>query len=272
NKEIAETEKELLNRGYCPLGRESSIQKLEWEDGWPYIVSKDRQSPSLLVQAPNMPEHPFEPNYKTLDHFDDTELNIHFQTLRIPFTDEIGSLTARPDFLRLYGKESYLSKHTQSLVARRWESLNFEAATSIDFRPKNIQQGAGLINYYNTTNFSALIVTYNPEKGRVLDLLIAENAKYTQPLQGKEIPLQDDIEHVHLKVVVTEEKYSYYYSLDEEEWNYVYDLDTYKLSDDYVAGGGFFTGAFVGMHCQDTTNRNLHADFDYFKYEEKRYE
>lgn len=36
----------LEHRGYCPLGRETAIQRLEWKDGWPYVSllkkSKDR--------------------------------------------------------------------------------------------------------------------------------------------------------------------------------------------------------------------------------------
>ena len=28
-------------------------------------------------------------------------------------------------------------------------------------------------------------------------------------------------------------------------------FDSYKLSDDYIRGGGFFTGAFVGINCVD---------------------
>ncbi|WP_373737643.1 hypothetical protein [Jeotgalibaca porci] len=46
-------------------------------------------------------------------------------------------------------------------------------------------------------------------------------------------------------------------------------FDSYKLSDDYIEQAGFFTGAFVGMHCIDISGRRLPADFDYFRYEEK---
>lgn len=28
----------IHQRGYCPLGRETAIQKLEWKDGWPYVA------------------------------------------------------------------------------------------------------------------------------------------------------------------------------------------------------------------------------------------
>jgi xylan 1,4-beta-xylosidase len=43
---------------------------------------------------------------------------------------------------------------------------------------------------------------------------------------------------------------------------------SYQLSDDYVSGGGFFTGAFVGINCIDITGTNKAADFDYFYYKE----
>src|SRR5699024_11465045 len=62
--------------------------------------------------------------------------------------------------------------------------------------------------------------------------------------------------------------YNYSYSFDGENWTTIpIDFYSYKLSDDYIDGGGFFTGAFVGMQCQDTSGQNLHADFDYFVYQ-----
>lgn len=41
----------------------------------------------------------------------------------------------------------------------------------------------------------------------------------------------------------------------------------WKLSDDYIGGRGFFTGAFVGLHCEDISGDGCYADFDYFSYE-----
>lgn len=43
--------------------------------------------------------------------------------------------------------------------------------------------------------------------------------------------------------------------------------EAWKLSDDYIGGRGFFTGAFVGLHCEDISGDGCHADFDYFTYE-----
>ncbi|HEY8499970.1 MAG TPA: hypothetical protein VIL89_05070, partial [Clostridia bacterium] len=49
----------------------------------------------------------------------------------------------------------------------------------------------------------------------------------------------------------------------------VYDCS--NLSDEYyeLIGDGRFTGALVGLCCQDTSGSGLHADFDYFIYKEE---
>jgi xylan 1,4-beta-xylosidase len=44
-------------------------------------------------------------------------------------------------------------------------------------------------------------------------------------------------------------------------------LDASKLSDEYASDFSF-TGAFVGMACQDLSGRSAHADFDFFEYAE----
>jgi len=267
NEPITKAEFELMSRGYCPLGRESSIQKLEWRDGWPYVVGGN--SPSLYVDAPKMDEVLWEQNYHTHDNFDDDKLNIHFQTLRIPLGDDILTLAERPGYLRLYGRESFLSQFTQAFVARRWQSLNFEAETKMEFNPETFQQMAGLVNYYNTMNWTSCHVTWDEEKGKIIDLMTAENGRFAQPIFGKEVVVPADVEAVYLKVKVQGEVYQYCYSFDGQAWNEIpVNLDSYKLSDDFVAGGGFFTGAFVGMHAQDVSGRRLHADFEYFRYEE----
>lgn len=86
------------------------------------------------------------------------------QTLRIPFDDTLGSLTARPGYLRLYGNDSLNSTFTQSTVARRWQHFTFRAETRMQFSPVHFQQSAGLTCYYNSKNWSYCFVDY--EGGR----------------------------------------------------------------------------------------------------------
>ena len=257
----------VMSRGYCPLGRETAIQKLEWKDGWPHVVGGN--FPTDTTTAPNWPEVKWETDNVVKDDFDGDSLNIHFQSLRIPLGDDIASLKERKGHLRLYGRESLTSPFTQAFVARRWQSFNFDAQTKVEFEPVSFMQMAGLACYYNTMNWTTLHVTWHEEKGRILDLMTAENGKFDNPLCGSEILVPAEAAAVYIKVQVREETYSYFYSFDGNKWHEVpVKLDSYKLSDDFISGGGFFTGAFVGMHCQDMVGTKLHADFDYFWYEE----
>jgi xylan 1,4-beta-xylosidase len=49
-------------------------------------------------------------------------------------------------------------------------------------------------------------------------------------------------------------------------------FDASILSDEAAAAGtANFTGAFVGMACQDLAGTALHADFDWFEYREREY-
>ena len=258
---------ELMNRGYCPLGRETVIQKLEWRNDWPYVVGGN--APSMTTQAPNMPEVKWPPGYDIKDDFDRDELNIHFQSLRIPLGEDIATLIERKGFLRLYGRESFTSQFTQAFIARRWQSFYFDAETKVEFEPTSFQQMAGLVCYYNTMNWTSMHITWDEEKGKILDLVTSENGAVAQPIAGNEIVVPNTARAVYIKVQVRKEDYYFFYSFDGEDWHKVpVKLQAYKLSDDFVSGGGFFTGAFVGMHCQDITGRRLHADFDYFKYDE----
>ena len=78
----------------------------------------------------------------------------------------------------------------------------------------------------------------------------------------------EQAESVWLRVDVDRLVYRYSYSFDGETWHTVpVTYEAWKLSDDYIGGRGFFTGAFVGLHCEDISGDGCHADFDYFTYE-----
>jgi xylan 1,4-beta-xylosidase len=252
-------------RGYCPLGRETAIQRLEWKNDWPFVVGGNH--PSQEIEGPRIEEVQWERDYPEKDDFDTNSLNPHFQTLRIPLGEKIVSLNDNPGHLRLYGKESLTSKFTQAFVARRWQHFTFTAETKVAFGPSTFQQSAGLVNYYNTQNWTSCQISWNEEKGRILEIMTCDNFTFAQPLQGNEIVIPDHVEYVYLRVEVKADVYHYYYSFDGENWTRIpVTFYSYKLSDDYIQGGGFFTGAFVGMQCQDTSGQNHHADFDYFIY------
>ncbi|HJB00537.1 MAG TPA: glycoside hydrolase family 43 protein [Candidatus Mediterraneibacter merdavium] len=258
-------------RGWCPLGRESGIQKLYWdEEGWPHI--EGGYNGQAEVDIPKGVEVcPYEPTYPVKDDFVDTELNINFQTLRTPLGNDIMSLTDRPGHLRLYGHQSLASTFTQAHVARRWQAFEFDAETKVDYRPETIQQFAGLSCYFNTQNWSCIQVTWNEKYGRVIDVVYTDLGKTFSVFEEEPVPVPEDADYIYLKVEVRGISYWYYYSFDGENWTKVpYRFDSAKLSQEYIKAvyDAAFTGAFVGMFSVDGLGTKIPADFDYFVYKE----
>lgn len=259
----------LNPRGFCSLGREVAIQNIIWKHGeWPQIVGGKHGRE--IIEGPNIEENKFSPTFKEIDHFDESDLNINFQTLRIPF-NEIGSLKARKGYLRLYGKESLNSTFVQAHVARRWESLNFNSETCIEFNPTNIQQMAGITNYYNTQNWSVLAVIWDEKRGKSLDIWQSDHGNVSSFFGRNVVQVPNEIDRIYLRSSVRGDHYFYSYSFDGKDWEKIdNDIPTYKLSDEYILETykADFTGAFVGMVNIDGIGINNPADFDYFKYQE----
>ena len=264
----------LRNRGRCTLGRETAIQKMEWgEDGW--LRTLDGQGiPSCETPAPDLPEHPFSIAPERED-FDEAQLPIDFQWLRTPYPDELFSLSARPGHLRLFGRETVGSLFRQSLVARRQQSHCFSASTVMEFEPQHFQQMAGLICYYNSSKFHYLFISHDEGIGKHLRVMSCapdstQADAFTAPIalpSGKP---------VHLRVEVDEERLLFAWRIEGEEtgWQWLEtSFDASILSDEAtVPGAANFTGAFVGMTCQDMSGTVRPADFDYFVYRERSYQ
>ncbi|MGR5269027.1 glycoside hydrolase family 43 protein [Vibrio astriarenae] len=254
-------------RGACSLGRETGIDRIVWVDGWPQVVGGN--SAKLEIDEASTGYESEAESESIIDDFSQPTLAGHWQTLRIPFTDKLGSLTERKGYLRLRGNDSLLSTFEQSTVATRWRHHNFTATTRVQFHPTNFQQSAGLCCYYNTANWSYLALEYDEVlQQRCLRLTVVDKQNATYYFYDEESrPIPNDIEDIWLKVTVQGLKYHYSYSADGEEWHKLsIELDAWRLSDDYIDGRGFFTGAFVGLHCADISGFGCYADFSDFQY------
>ena len=263
----------LRNRGRCTLGRETAIQPMVWSvDGWLRTVGGEGV-PTLEAPGPALPVCVFPPR-PTREDFDGRDLPLEFQWLRTPWPDEIFSVSARPGHLRLYGRETVGSQFHQALVARRQESHSFSASTSVDARPQHFQQAAGLICYYNSAKFHYFYVSRDEQIGthlRVMSCLPdqVQSDAFTDPIA------MVSGTRVHLRVEVDCERLQFGYRLEgEDDWHWVAQIfDASILSDEATAPGlPNFTGAFVGMCCQDLAGTRMPADFDYFEYVDRAYQ
>ncbi|HEX2913697.1 MAG TPA: glycoside hydrolase family 43 protein [Chloroflexia bacterium] len=251
----------------CNLGRETALQKCYWsEDGW-LRLSNGGNEPEVEVQGPDLPAYPFEPEPERYD-FDSPELSIHFNSLRVPVDESWASLTERPGYLRLRGRESLSSWQRQSLLARRQQAFRCEAETCLEFDPQSFQQMAGLICLYDTRNYFYLCVSNDEEAGKSLRILDCDRGKYSEPL-ARPISLVG-VDRIYLKVILDYHDLQFYFSSDSQEWHKIGPVfPATRLSDEYCAtANGSFTGAFIGMCVQDLSGRQIVADFDYFAYQE----
>ena len=255
----------LPGRARCVLGRETAIQPVRWgEDGWLRTLDGSG-APDPAPVAPALPAAPW-PERVWDGRFDRPDLPEELQWLRTPDPAALFSLTERPGWLRLYGRETVGSHFRQALVARRQEHFHCVATTRMAFAPATFQQAAGLICYYNASKFFYLNVTV--EDGvRQLQMLSAN------PEAGCEasviVPvLPDGV--IDLRATIAADVLTFAWRIaGAEAWESVATAyDASILSDEVTAPGlPNFTGTFVGMACQDLSGTGLAADFAWFRYE-----
>lgn len=263
----------LSLKGRCTLGRETAIEAVEWrEDNWLYL-KEGTKSPRLEV--PIVTKETEVSILKTeRNSFGKDGISIHFQSLRVPMDDTWLSLKERVGYLRMFGRESLNSFHYQSLIARRVQHFSIEASTCLEFSPKTFQQMAGLICYYNTAHWVYLqVVGHEDGKSKFIQILYCDNFEIREVL-AEPIDISGQ-QRIYLKAHFNRSNLQFSYAVKAEEWKKIGGfLDGSILSDDYVRDGSnryrpAFTGAFVGICCQDLTGHRQYADFDWFEYREE---
>lgn len=251
-----------LPNGRSILGRETALQNIEWRDGWPRLAAGG-QLPRDSFEAPDLPLHPWA-KPPARDDFDSDTLAIDWQSPRVAIDENMASLSARKGYLRLFGRESIVSRFEQSLVARRQTAFHIEASTCVEFEPETFQQMAGLVAFYSTDSFYYLYLSRAAHSAKCLGLMRCERGNVTFPIE-KEY-LLDGWTRVFLKLVIRHGRISFFYSKDGRTWTTAgWEQDASILSDEHAAPCAF-TGNFVGMACQDLTGGRNHADFDWFEY------
>ncbi|QEU47606.1 glycoside hydrolase family 43 protein [Schleiferilactobacillus harbinensis] len=257
-----------VGRSTCPLGRETGLAPIEWTaEGWPRLKN-GTAVPDLEIDAPSIAHTPQRLDYsQALDFGQLTKLPPELKTLRGPLGDT-ASLTERPGYLRLHGRESLSSLYHQTLLARRWQAFHFTASTEMTFAPTNFQQTAGLILFYDTENWAYLYCSYD-ERQKQTFLQVETATMNSFRYLSKPVAI-DPAQPVQLQVMVDRNiaLFSYQQGENGGVLGETYAAD--RLSDDYVGDHGHlgFTGAMVGLCAQDMDAHRSYADFKYFNYDE----
>jgi xylan 1,4-beta-xylosidase len=242
-----------LGERYGTLGRETCLQPVVFEDGWP-----------RLAQGGHLPATSFsvgssdEPAPRTRawsDSFDGGALDRRrWSTLRS--TDPVGDLSARPGWLRIAGGHTCSSVFAQPMVLTRVEEHDTLFEATVDAAPRTPREAAGVIAYYDRSGWIWLQVTHDEEFGRHLRV-VAREGRTTTRSAAMRIPDGELRLRAHLEGPVLRFAYRIGGDWTEVEGGF----PAWTLSDDH--GGRLrFTGMFLGLRAEDLDQRGWYADFD----------
>ena len=253
------------NRPYrCSLGRETAIQNVEWVSDWP-VLAGGGHTPSSSFDIPGVDLEYRETKYELYTDFTDAPLPVEMQTLRLPFDESVMSLDRTPGSLTLTGRDSPGSRQLQTVLGVRQKHFSFEAETSVDFSPENLQQTAGMMYRYSEDTFYYVNVTFcekNAEK--VINLMVMDNGELSI-LHEEGIPEGK----VFIRIQVSLDKVMFYHSGDGIHWMPMGSgYDGTIISDEYMKPYYGFTGAFICLGCHDWSGQRKEALFDFFRYTE----
>lgn len=255
----------LLN----PLGRETSIQKMRWNDDNWLEMEDGSNLAKIEVEGISGIEDLKLLNHDVQEYFEAPKYSNQFMTPYQAQTIEWVNTTERPGFLRIYGGDSFFSQVNPSIMATRATSFLYEIDTKVIFNPNHYSETAGVGLYYDSNNWVYLHITYSEiTKGPVLSILqvkLGERKEIFQPII--EVPSGT----VELKIIYNMGFSEMYFRLvDQEEWQLVMEkIDVTYLSDEGVNGEsgeiGGFTGLFNFIGTVDAHQHDSFADFQFYK-------
>lgn len=255
----------LLN----PLGRETSIQKMRWNDDNWLEMEDGSNLAKIEVEGISGIEDLKLLNHDVQEYFEAPKYSNQFMTPYQAQTIEWVNTTERPGFLRIYGGDSFFSQVNPSIMATRATSFLYEIDTKVIFNPNHYSETAGVGLYYDSNNWVYLHITYSEiTKGPVLSVLqakLGERKEIFQPII--EVPSGT----VELKIIYNMGFAEMYFRLvDQEEWQLVMEkIDVTYLSDEGVNGEsgeiGGFTGLFNFIGTVDAHQHDSFADFQFYK-------
>ncbi|WP_203650317.1 glycoside hydrolase family 43 protein [Secundilactobacillus yichangensis] len=237
------------------LGRETAIQNVKWsDDGW-LRLSNGSNQPDDYYTVPINEANPVRSN-EFHDDFKAGKLNFeHWNTLRkMPTSDW---LQFSKQGVTIAGGQSPQSEFNQHLIAKRQTDVNFSTSVTVDFKPTNYMQLAGLGLYLDIDNYAFLAVTFDETVGRCITLLKAEKGEFS--ILTSPIAIKND--SVKLKADVNGIKGTFSF----EDGNHDVEIKP-NLDLDFLSGG--FTGNFIVLDTIDMGQYNrAKATFNSFDYQ-----
>lgn len=169
-----------------PLGRETFLAPVRWNDGWPIVglEGAEGQIPEAFTSE-QLPAQKPAPRQQVED-FDTPQLGLKWNFLRNP-NPEDWSLNERRGFLRLHGSGVGLDDFASpAWVGRRQEDFNVSVSCQVEFEPQGENEEAGLSIFLTARHHYDLAITQrNGQRAAVLKKTVGD-----LQVESPTVPLQ----------------------------------------------------------------------------------
>ena len=235
-------------QGVCPLGRETFLIPVIWEDGWPLAATESGMVERQITinKERQISNKRFFEN--CCDRFEG-RLPLHWLVLRMPVNgkDAAFSLSERKGALRLFTRKADMrGRDHPAFAGRRLRHEDWAFSAYIEFAPNAENETAGLIllqseDYQyrfelcsDSGNLSLRLVR---AAGKEDEIIIKNNLQITEN--------KENLKGVVLGVFCEEMKLSFFYGKDQYSLVCMTDnIDARILSTEYAGG---FVGTLVGV-------------------------
>jgi alpha-N-arabinofuranosidase len=262
--------------GTSNMGRETHIMPVTWEPAiarweevrkgvwepieymWPVVAPQtgkiERDNPLIFSDKPQVYSDAFE------DNFNSEKLHLEWNFRRVPQPNTY-SLKAKKGVLRLnLTSEVYALRGQYSLMGIRQKESDFEFSSQMNFSPKKNGEEAGISIFQQDDNYINFTISKSQNKP-TLKITVKERNKDASIL--KETTLFKFKGDIIFKMVSTNEKYEYYYSLDEGA-NFLLFAET---ANNLVICKGYI-GTNIGVYATSNGKSTAaYADYDWVKYQ-----
>jgi len=242
--------------GVCPLGRETFMAPIVWEDEWPRIATKS----GLVENELSLPcfakkEEAAGLGEFSCDHFSE-KLPINWLVLRMPVNekDALFNLKAREGALRLFTKAPTMrEKKHPAFAGRRLRHENWAFCAAFEFSPVNTES-AGII-LLQSEDFQYRFEVHCESGCVFLRLVKAAGAGVKE-----EIIKDSECRALGSKFVLAsrceEMKLSFFYGKDQYSLEYFAGGQDARILSTEISGGfvGTLAGVFASGNGNDTEN------------------
>lgn len=251
SRPIHSTAMNIKGKLCCPLGRETAIQNVEWEDDWPCIVGGGSAPSTEFIAIDNI-EIKHKSNFEYIPNDFPGEDFLSLRREIVTFNRlENGKLI-------MLGQDSLMSKFDVNMYAIRASSLRFTTSLTLSFSPLNYLQMSGLTLYYDTENYITIFISNDSKFGKCIKVESIKHKKYSTL---NVTPISVNSDELRLMLKVDKDAITGFYIEEGKERKIDFEYHTSYLSDDYILldKPSFFTGMMIGFYCCDLTGKEQKA-------------